>query len=52
MIGVLLACVNLIILGCNILVLWIVIKLYTEILKIEHVKRIGEATHHTRAQER
>ena len=28
-------------LACNLLVLWIVVKLYTEILKIDHIKKIG-----------
>lgn len=36
-----LALVNIGILSANILVLWITIKCYTEVLKIEHVKRIG-----------
>lgn len=34
--------VNVGILGCSILVLWIVVKLYTEILKVGHIKNIGK----------
>jgi hypothetical protein len=33
--------VDILLLGCNLLVLWIVIKLYTEILKIGHIQNIG-----------
>lgn len=33
---------NVLILACNIGVLWIVVKLYTEVLKIGHIKNIGK----------
>lgn len=42
MTSVMITLVNVGILGCNLLVLWITIKLYTEVLKSSLIKNIGK----------